>query len=396
MPGRVSLAGIIAVLASSIILAVNIARLTIASKVAESNPKLSLQLAPLAPEPLISTAMAQVGEAAAQGNNPRRDTLDRFRIASGLAPLQPEPFLVEGALAEKAGDYSRAEMLLKQARTYSPRSIAARYLLADLYLRQGKVLDGLSEMMILTKLVPSAAVQMVPALANYARTPGGRDKLTRAFRLNPNLRSPVLNSLAADPSNADLLISLAGPDMQSDSSDAQLWKSRLLNGLISRGEYDRAYSLWREFAGIAAGKAPLVFNGDFRHSSAPQPFNWALSPGNAGLVEYGNGNLRVLYFGRDDATLASELLLLKPGNYTFSLRLSGNVTAGTLSWRLRCVRGRKLLQHDFAFGNRKIQFTVPASDGCQAQRLELIANAQETPEDSDVQVGPVQIERSNV
>src|SRR6187402_176725 len=80
------------------LLAAEAARLTYTSAVANDNPRLATRLAPLSPDALVSTAMGQVGEAAAHGATVGPNVRGRLRLVSAAAPLQPEPFLVEAAI----------------------------------------------------------------------------------------------------------------------------------------------------------------------------------------------------------------------------------------------------------------------------------------------------------
>jgi hypothetical protein len=338
--------------------------------------------------------MAEVGQAAAKGAEPGQATMDRLRRLAAVDPLRPEPFLVEAALAEQQGNYNRASQLLIQARLRDPRSVAARYLLADVSLRQGSILAGLREMAILTRLLPAASVQLVPALSQFAHTPGARDKLAGILAENPQLKRPLLIALSADPGNADLVVSLAGPSMRSADGSAREWQSRLLGGFIDKGDYDGAYNLWRQFAGLGEGPRPLLFNGDFRQIAAPPPFNWDFLSSSAGVAEADNGHLRVLYYGRQDALLASQLLLLPPGTYRFDAPQTGQLASGALEWIVRCVSARSDLM-DWQIGGSSTPvttFTVPSS-GCNAQLLMLRGSQQDMPQDTDVQIGPARIER---
>jgi hypothetical protein len=337
--------------------------------------------------------MKQVGQFAAKGENPDRETLGRFQVAAAAAPLRPEPFQVQAAIAEESGDLPRAEGLLVAARWRDPRAAATRYLLADVELRQGKVVEGLSELAILSRLFPAATVQLVPALSQFARTAGARDKLYAILQSNPQLRRPLLESLAADPANADLVVSLAGPDSRSSEPRAQHWKARLLGGFIQKGDYTGAYRLWRSFAGLPGTASPLLFNGGFRTTPAPPPFNWTYSSGSAGVAEPSDGKLRVLFYGRENAELASQLLLLTPGAYRFEAPVSGSVADGALEWTLSCARsGKQVMTLPLAGANPEIRFEIP--EGCSAQELVLRGSAQEMPENSDIRIGPVAIERT--
>jgi len=373
-------------------LAAEVARVSLGAYYSDIHPSRALRLAPQSPEALIATAMVDVGRAAANSSAPDRLTFDRLRLAAAAAPLEPEPFLVQGALAEREGDLARAESLLIQARWRNPRSNAARYLLADVWLRQNKIVQGLNEMAVLSRLLPEASVQLVPALSQYAHSPGARDKLAGILQQNPQLKRPLLNALAADPANAELVLALAGADSRSADPAANSWKARMLNGFVSRGNYGQAYGLWRNFAGLPGNASPLIFNGEFKSSSAPPPFNWSYSSSSAGFAEPENGRLRVLFYGREQATLASQMLLLAPGAYRFDAPFGGTAIGGALTWTLSCINGAKqLMQFDLskAAGG---QFEVPAD--CPAQTLTLTGNLLDMPRDSDVQIGPARIQRA--
>lgn len=367
-------------------------RLQIAAKQAETHPERALAVAANTPPVLVSAAMAEVGQAAAKGGDPSPVTFDRFRKIAAVAPLQPEPFLVEAAMAERAGDYPRANALLNQARLRDPRSTATRYLLADLWLRQNEVLRGLREMAVLVRLVPDAKVQLIPALSQYAQTPGARENLASILAENPNLKQPLFAALAADPGNAELLLALAQGDTDPANRGTSDWETRLLWGLVGQGKYDKAYGLWQRFAGIANAPAG-VFNGDFRRVSATAPFNWSYSSASAGLAEPRNGQLRVLFYGREDASLTSQLLLLPPGHYRFQAPVAGSLSAGTLAWQLSCFPQRKsiLMNLQLGSGAAAATFTVPAG-GCDAQMLQLNGLLQDSPQETDVKIGPVTIE----
>lgn len=374
------------------LLAAEVARLTVSFAVADDNPALAIRLAPAAPSALASTAMAQVGAAAARGTNPDDSTFRQLRMVATSDPLRTEPFLVEAALAERGGAYGRAKQLLVQARSRDPRSAAARYLYADTSVRQGQVVDGLKEMAVLTRLVPGAAIQLVPALAQYARAPGSHEKLAGILVQNPQLKNPLLIALATNPENADLIISLAGT-VKAPGLDTREWQTRLLQGMIAKNSYQRAYDFWRRFALLPRGEPPLLFNGSFRDLVAPPPFNWTLSSSSAGVAEPEKGRLRILYYGRQDANLATQLLMLRPGRYRFVAPFVGDVQAGALSWSINCV-GETLPFVDFQLGapSSRVEFTVPSTN-CVAQTLSLDGHQQDSPQQSDIQIGPVSIER---
>jgi tetratricopeptide (TPR) repeat protein len=377
----------------ALLLIVEVVRLTVPHALAQKNPDLALSLAPNAPASLAAAAMRQVGLAAAAGANPDQQTFDRLRTLADSAPLETEPFLVEAALADRQGNYPRAIQLLRDAIKRNPRSIAAHFLMADVATRQGNILGALEEVALLSRLVPGTSMQLVPGLSEFAKTPGAREKLAIVLADNPQLKGPLLTALAADADNADLIVSLAGPRGEFNTS-TRVWQSRLLGALAARGEYQRAYGLWRHFAGIQQDRQPLLFNGEFANVPAPPPFNWSLANSSVGIAEGRNGKLRVLYYGRQDATLASQLLMLPAGAYRFQAPAAGDMAAGALSWSIGCLGAKvQLLDLRLGIGGPLTgTFTVPET-GCPAQKIELVGHRQDSPEDSDVEIGPARIER---
>lgn len=382
---------IVAVAAVAILAGVEVARITTSNASADHDPSRAARLAPFSPRALISTAMSEVGKAAANGKDVRPVTLERLKSAAVGAPLQPEPFLVQAAIAERKGGLARAQSLLEMARWRDPRSPAALYLLADVWMREGKIVEGLRQLGLLLRIMPATSVQLVPALATLAHTPGARETLSEILRTNPELRHPLLIALSSDPDNADLALALSGPEFRSADADSQMWKARILRGLVQRGDYDRAYSIWRDFAGLPANFSPLVFNADFKSLAAPAPFNWTFASGRAGIVEPANGNLRVLFYGNAEQALASQTLLLKPGTYRFATAASGTPARGALSWTVTCLRGgRPIMDAPVSSGASAARFTVPTD--CPSQKLQLSGHMQDMPQDSDVTIGPVQLE----
>jgi tetratricopeptide (TPR) repeat protein len=339
-------------------------------------------------------AMRQVGEAATRGGEPDEATYRRLRAVAASDPLRIEPFLVEAAMAERAGDYDRAKQLLLQARSRDPRSVAARYLYADTAVRQGSVLEALQEMAVLSKLMPAASVQLVPALAQFAQAPGSQGKIAALLAQNPQLKNPLLTALAANPDNAELILALAGPPTATPDNDTWAWEARLLRGMVAQGDYQNAYEVWRHFALLPKGAHPLLFNGSFRAVAAPQPFNWGTSGSSAGVVELGPRMLSVLYYGREDAVLAEQLLILQPGTYRFKSPISGTLVAGSLSWTIACVGAKDFLMDHPLGGTAKPSgtFNVPPH-ACPAQQLQLNGHREDSPKDSNVRIGPASIER---
>lgn len=323
------------------------------------------------PDALVTQAMAEIGTAAARGGTVPDSARQALISVARRAPLAPEPYLVEGTIAEMSGDPSRAERLFLAARARDPRSQGARYFLADRYLKKNRILPGLVEMGALARLSPTASQPLIPALAAYARAPGGITELRRFFERSPAVRDSTLGLLAGDARNAPLVLALA-PEPRPGAPKAD-WQGRMVNSLVLAGDYAGAEALWRRVSGVA--NRGLLFNPQFRETSAPPPFNWQLVSGASGVAAAsGNGGLDVIYYGRDEVALATQMLRLAPGRYRLSFRIDGPSRASGLAWNILCVPSKApLLQLPFGtFDKGSIggAFAVPAM-GCPAQTLEI-------------------------
>ena len=323
------------------------------------------------PDALTNRAMAEIGTAARRGDPVPLPSRQAMASVARIAPLAPDPFLVEGTIAEMAGDALRSERLFLAARGRNPRSQAARYFLADRYLKTNRILPGLVELGALARMSERASQPLVPALAAYARSPGAVTQLRRYFKAYPAVRDNTLALLAEDSRNASLILSLAPRGL--NGTVRADWQGRLIQSLIRSGEYAAAEALWSRTAGVA--DRGLLFNPNFRASTAPPPFNWQYSTGFAGVAEpSGSGGLDVIYYGRADVTLVSQLLRLAPGRYRLAMRVKRPSRSSRLRWNISCLPSNKTLI-ELPFGtlsNGPVagDFVVSARD-CPAQALEL-------------------------
>ena len=116
--------------------------------------------------------MAEIGEAANKGQAPGAASVARSMAAARRAPLAVEPFLIAGAIAqsEQAHDARRAAV----RRSGAPRSAlgGGTVFLAQLYLASGRPGEGLRHASVLVRLVSGGPAALVPAIAQYAKSPG--------------------------------------------------------------------------------------------------------------------------------------------------------------------------------------------------------------------------------
>jgi hypothetical protein len=141
-----------------------------------------------------------------------------------------------------------------------------------------------------------------------------------------------------------------------------------------------------------------VFNPAFRRTNAPPPFNWNYPATDAGVAEPENGGLRILFYDRENANLAQQIIILPPGRYLLTVPLATNSgNPQTLAWSIQCLPGKsKILNLPLSprggSGTVAGEFDVPAQ-GCAAQQIELDGNAEDSPTTADVQIGPLTLHR---
>lgn len=364
---------------------------------APQDPATVAVLWPGHPDVQRSFVMGEVGSAAATGNEPSRATLLRLKDLATSAPLATEPFLVQGAIALRSGDHERPEQLLAAARDRDPRSTAARFLLSDLYLRAGRLEPGLSELAVFSRFVPGATAQVAPALAQYATTPGTLPQLKRILALYPEIEPALLDHLATDTRNVDLIMGLASP--RDPAEPVPGWQQVLLSKLVEEGAYERALGVWARLSRLPASAGRGLFNPQFAEGKEPPPFNWSFASGSEGVAEPSGNGLHILYYGRGDLVLANQLMVLPPGRYRLSMNVVGQTgNASNIVWFVACLPSKRevmVLPIGEGQGRRSVTGEFQVSGvGCDAQRLELKGLSEEFAKTADFQITDLRLARS--
>lgn len=357
-----------------------VVRNAVAAYYVARRPDIAARAWPNHPRVALAAAMGEIGTSAAAGRAAPSEAVARAMEAARRGPLLADPFLIKGAQALSRGDAASAELLFREARRRDPRSAAARYFLAQIYLSSNRAVEGLAEISVLGRLVVGGDSALIPGLVQYAREPGAVPHLRRMFAANPVLGAHVLEVLARDASNASLVMELADKAGDRDTSAPPAWQAQLVASLIERGDYAKARALWLRTSGLPADTRGL-FNPQFAKLAAPAPFNWSFGSGKFGVAEpIAPNKLQLIYYGRDNAEFTSQLLMLAPGTYELKMQVKrddGGKEPSLLRWSLTCQPdGKKLLDLPLAQAKQPAgvlagRFTVPA--GCAAQRLALIA-----------------------
>jgi len=343
-----------------------------------SNPAAAAMIAPRDPRLPMTLAML---EFQATGGRLRPQSRQAAMDALRRAPLADEPYFLAAMDALIGGDEMKAEQLLTEARRRDPRSRFTRLILLDRYLRAGKIDKATGEMTALGNLIPDAGRALIGELARLAQSPATSRALVLALRRNPTQRDHLLEHLASTGSDPDLILAIARdvPAPGDPAPGGSAWQSKLVANLVSRGQIDHAYQLWRTFSSPRApARKQGLYDAELRGLPGMAPFNWSFPDTSAGAAERSPTGLQVEFYGRENAELASQLLALAPGRYRFSVIAEGSADgeSSKLSWSVECLQSKarigELVLSKVNYSPRRFatEFTVPAQ-GCSAQWLRL-------------------------
>src|SRR5438445_6063984 len=122
---------------------------------------------------------------AAHGHRPVGPaTFSIINDAAIKAPLAPEPFLVRGVQTELNGNSNVAAQAFAAAERRDPRSVPARYFLADIFYRAGDPRRTLDQIGALARLTPNGPETIAPYLAAYAKNRSAWPYLRDLFQAN--------------------------------------------------------------------------------------------------------------------------------------------------------------------------------------------------------------------
>jgi hypothetical protein len=386
----------IAVVAISLLAIVQIVRTAFVSAYAEDDPLKAAAVWPSHPDVLFKTALEDISRAAAAGQPAPKARIDAIYAAAADAPLAPEPFLVRGVEAQLAGDQKLAGQAFEEARRLNPRSRAAHYFLADHYLRTNQPDAGLAELARLTRLVPNGIAAVAPYYASYAKAPGGGPRVKAMLASHPEFEDDVMAVLARDAANADLVLSLAGPRGEA-KANPPAWYGQLVQSLVGAGQYAKARQVWAKLSGVQGVVGQTLFDPQFSGKKAPPPFNWSLLSTASGLAEgQGGGRLHVIYYGRDNATLASQTITLAPGSYRLGFQVEGGgQDPSSLSWKISCLPTKQvILAMALPAAGRPASGQLGVPGNCPAQLVELIGTSPEFPQTVDVTIKGLSLSRT--
>lgn len=308
------------------------------------------------------------------------------------APLLDAPLALRGLGAAQAGELSSADRAFEAAFTRNPRNVPARLWLGHRALEDGRIDDAIDIISGLFAVSPDQRASYVEALAALARLPGGVASLEKRIVTQdkaPNWAGAVVTRVNALAPDLEELISLNRITPATQQS--------FITRMIAERGVEEGYLAWRSLVpGVADEALAWPYDNAFKGLAGPPPFNWRTF---SDLVEFARGGgLNVTYLGRDRPVFLEQLMLLAPGAYTFTVRLSGDAQAdgGGLAWAIACREPVKELGHVIlrelapSSSTAGFEFVVPA-EACASQRLFLRGEPGEFPTRARAEIASVAI-----
>ena len=383
-------------LAAVLVLGFWVLRVSAADALLQLGPDGPAMVSPAHAEARLRRAYDELRLSGAASEESKRTALEAFRTA----PLSEVPLLVAAREARTQGDDARSDRLLAAAVRRNPRSRYALLLQLEQDLRLGRNREAAVRMAALTRLFSDVGSVLVSEIARMAADPETRAAAVHVMAADPGLKVQVLEALARRGTDPDVVLALAGPlAATAPGADVPRWQQMLISGLVDRGQLARAHAIWSRLLG-SAGSRDGLYDPEFRGLPGPPPFNWTLEMSADGFAERSAGGLNVEYYGRNDARLASQLMLLPPGRYRLAFEAEGRAEGeeGQLAWTVSCHPGGAVLVTvpivgvEFTPKSFTGEFTIPA--GCAGQWLRLSGESAEFPKPQQVTIRDLRIARA--
>lgn len=245
------------------------------------------------------------------------------------APMDAFPYEVALVLALSRKDGDAARVYAEAAMLRQPRSLTARLYLFNESVKRQDFPYAIHQYERLIELRSLNQATLSDALIGVFRDAGNWRVLVDYLRAQPASGKSLMIKLVEEKVPRDDLesILLSYPDVL----------RRYLDRLTTDGSPERAFALWRTFAGVQPGEVlEKPFNPEFRTREEPPPFNWKLS--SEWVESHSSGGIDVTYLGNSDPLLAAQYVKIAPGTYTMRTIASGELAGngGRLEWRTTC------------------------------------------------------------
>lgn len=275
---------------------------------------------------------------------------------------------------------AREAMLLTIGR--NPRNRIVRTWLAERALRDGNYPVALRQLDALMRVEPTLASQISQAMVPFLFAPNMVDAFADAAEDRPPWLPSFIDGARREPRLARQVDALM---LEVAEREPEAVETRniveVINMAQSRGDFASGLRLLRAFYPLAfADGGNMVFDPRFMAVEGAAPFLWTINE-ESGVVSEGTANgLEITGRVAAGTRLASQSLILGPGNYYLSAR--GQIAQGDLNvqWVLVCEAGNQPVATMAVSsviaasmnGNPGLLFVVPP--GCGFTSLALVAS----------------------
>ncbi|HVU21599.1 MAG TPA: hypothetical protein VHE09_12785 [Rhizomicrobium sp.] len=328
-----------------------------------------------------------------------RQTQEKIRAWTTTAlasdPLDARGLEILGLIATSSAGSNSAEKWMSATAARSLRRPVALYWSVQKNLANADYTAAARYANALLRAKPQAMPFVVTTLEKMAETEPAEPEVEKLLAQNPPWRSAFFMNLRGHVRDTrtplQLLTALENTPHPANSREIGAY----LQILIRAKRYDLAYYSWLQFLSAKELKrASYIFNGDFDFAPSGLPFDWTIQSGSGINIEIAQRDdepseraLSLQFgLGRIDFHPVSQLLVLKPGHYSFSGMFKGEIDGPRgFRWKVQCVGMSTPRTETEMFIGTIPHWTKFATDfdvptDCPAQILKLVLDARSTSE----------------
>jgi tetratricopeptide (TPR) repeat protein len=241
--------------------------------------------------------------------------------AISLSPNDYRFQVLVASIKEAKGDRAAAEAALKAAQSLAPNNRDVHWQLANVMLREGKLVASLEEFRVAVAANPALLPATLDLIWRASR--GNFESVETITGTDPKSRFTLAQFLVGKSRMAEASNVFRSVDRSARMTAAE--SAAVLTSLIAAGQPDLARELWMSLVAEDDAQPQLIWNGGFETDvlkSLPQ-FDWTFGRSEYARLSFDGGHahkgarsLRVDFLGRDTTKMDDEikqLIVLRPG-----------------------------------------------------------------------------------
>lgn len=273
-----------------------------------------------------------------------------------------------------SGRTAQARQLFNLSNRLSRRSLPTRLWLIQDAVDRGDVGGALRNFDIALRTTSDAQPILFPVLAKASADPTLTTALAQTLDRPSDWRLMFIDWVLGNSADVASVANVVAHMRDERFVTANSLDLRLVDRLVTSGEFEQAMALNRRFGHPVVGVADPSFTG----TVGRYPFGWGLvSNGSIGAEPSLNGSSTVLGYRAAPANsgqVAAQLLALRPGAYVLATRSAVTASGAAPYWSVTCAQAggseiARLDQPMAANAEARSGFTVPP--GCTGQWLVL-------------------------